>query len=80
MKKILVIFIIIMVALVWFWPKNTQVTDLVTPNVLSTRAKPTPEPTSVPINAPKTFKFDRTTDLKMELDSINPQVLDSDFE
>ena len=30
--------------------------------------------------APKTFKFDRTTDLKVELEKINPKVLDSDFE
>lgn len=39
--------------------------------------------TSTPIptpNAPKTFQFDSSTDLKKELDSINPQVLDSDFE
>ncbi len=31
-------------------------------------------------NAPKSFQFDSSTDLKMELDKVNPQVLDSDFE
>lgn len=41
----------------------------------------TPAPTPVPTpNAPKTFKFDGSTDLKMELDKVNPEVLDSDFE
>jgi len=31
-------------------------------------------------NAPKTFNFDASTNLKQELDKVNPQVLDSDFE
>lgn len=35
-----------------------------------------PNPTP---NAPPTFKFDSSTDLQKELDSVNPQVLDSDF-
>ena len=40
---------------------------------------PTPVPVASP-NAPKTFNFDSSTDLKMELQKVNPQVLDSDFE
>ena len=36
--------------------------------------QPTPTPT------PQVFLFDKTTDLKSELDSINPEVLDSDFD
>lgn len=32
------------------------------------------------IVAPKTYTLDSSTDLKKELESINPQVLDSDFE
>lgn len=39
-----------------------------------------PSPTPVPPNAPKTFQYDSSTDLKKELENINPQVLDSDFE
>lgn len=39
-----------------------------------------PTPTPLPPQAPKTFKFDSSTDLKQELEKINPQVLDSDFE
>lgn len=34
---------------------------------------------SVTQSTPKTFKFDSSTDLKQELEIINPQVLDSDF-
>lgn len=46
-------------------------------------ANPSPVPTDTPAptpNAPKTFKFDSSTDLKAELEKVNPQVLDSDFE
>jgi hypothetical protein len=45
----------------------------VTPVV--TFAVPSP---AVP-DAPKEIKYDRSTDLKKELEEINPQVLDSDF-
>lgn len=38
---------------------------------------PTPVPTP---NSPRTFQFDSSTDLKLELDKVNPQMLDSDFE
>ena len=37
-------------------------------------AAPSPAPT------PKTFKFDASTDLEMELEKIDPQILESDFE
>ena len=39
---------------------------------------------SSPVPSPspklKTFQFDASTDLKLELDSVNPEVMDSDFE
>ncbi len=47
-------------------------------NKLST-STPTPMPLASP-NAPKTFQFDSSTDLKAELEKVNPQILDSDFE
>ena len=31
-------------------------------------------------NSPKEIRYDGATDLKQELDSVDPQVLDSDFE
>ncbi len=40
----------------------------------------TPTSSIAPPNAPKEFKYDSNTDLKKELDSIDPQMLDSDFE
>lgn len=43
-------------------------------------SKPTPEPTPATPVAPTTFQFSQTTDLKSELDKVNPEVLDSDFE
>ncbi len=40
----------------------------------------TPEPTVAPPNAPKVFQYDSATDLDAELEEINPQINDSDFE
>lgn len=40
---------------------------------------PTQSPVAVPV-APKTFQFDSSTDLEAELEKVNPQILDSDFE
>lgn len=39
----------------------------------------TPTPVSVN-NPPKEIKYDSSTDLKKELDSIDPKVLDEDFQ
>ena len=80
MKKLLLIFIIIIVGIFWLWPRSKQDNSLAIPQVFQSTTQPTPAPTPDPINAPKTFKFDKSTDLKKELDSINPEVLDSDFE
>ncbi len=41
---------------------------------------PVYEPAQPAYNPPKDFKFDSSTDLKQELEKVNPQVLDSDFE
>lgn len=41
-------------------------------------ASPSPETPSY--NPPPEVKFDSSTDLKAELEKVNPQVLDSDFE
>ncbi|MBI2597145.1 hypothetical protein HYW41_03250 [Candidatus Daviesbacteria bacterium] len=46
-------------------------TVLVNPSLVSS---------SSPVPTPKQYQFDVSTDLKQELESINPQVLDSDFE
>jgi hypothetical protein len=48
-------------------------------NGSSKTPSPSPEVISSP-NAPKSYQFDRSTDLKEELNKVNPQLLDSDFE
>lgn len=58
-----------MAAALFYANKSAKLTSPVTNPV----ASPSPSPT------PTVFKFDSSTDLKKELDSINPQVLDSDF-
>lgn len=40
---------------------------------------PAIKPQLTPTPTPVEFKFDKNTDLKKELESINPQVLDEDF-
>lgn len=39
-----------------------------------------PTQTPAPFNPPKEMHYDNNTDLEKELDSVNPQILDSDFE
>lgn len=48
-----------------FWQKTDQ--SAATPN-------PTPS-----YNPPQEIKYDSSTDLRRELDSVNPEVLDNDF-
>ncbi|MBI2338033.1 hypothetical protein HYU95_02515 [Candidatus Daviesbacteria bacterium] len=59
---------------------------LVSPGVGKIVGQPTALPTSMPVpqtpsfNPPKEIQYSSGTDLRQELESINPQVLDSDFE
>lgn len=54
---------------------------LVSPGVGTGAAgQSTPSPTISSYNPPKEIKYDSSTDLKQELESIDPQVSDSDFE
>lgn len=79
MNKKITIFGLITVALVLGFlvfrltPGWWQIKTLVSPGT------PSPTPLSIP-NAPKTFQFDSSTDLKTELEKVDPEVLDSDFE
>lgn len=73
-KTIVVVMLIILIAAAVFFitrrPASLPVSKL---------PPPAPAPVSTP-NAPKTFDFDSSIDLRQELDKINPQVLDSDFD
>lgn len=72
---IIVITIIIFIGfLVFRFVSQGWQTKLVSPNLIAA-----PSPNISPSPSPKTFKFDSSTNLKQELETINPQVLDSDF-
>ncbi|OGE25001.1 hypothetical protein A3C26_01175 [Candidatus Daviesbacteria bacterium RIFCSPHIGHO2_02_FULL_39_12] len=70
-RKTFYILITTILAIAFFvtvFKEKTHLTNPVSPTPLATPA------------APKTFQFDRNTDLRLELENVNPQVLDSDFE
>ena len=82
MKKLLIITGLIILVMIWLLGGKKE-GGLVGPNFIQqiTHQQPTTTPTPVASsNAPKTFKFDLSTDLKAELQKVNPQVLDSDFQ
>ena len=71
MSRKIIILTIILVGILWFGLSGRTNRNLVNPQIQV--------PSETP-NAPKTFKYDSSTDLKMELEKVNPQVLDADFE
>lgn len=73
-KKVIAVSILIIIVGMLWWGFSPKVENTSTINVAPV---PTPVPTS---NVPKTFKFDNSTDLKVELEKVNPQILDSDYE
>lgn len=80
MKKFTIGLVIIigLVALKIFIPQPQGLkANLVNP--ISWTDNPAPSAAPMSPSAPKTYLFDGATDLRKELESINPQVLDSDF-
>lgn len=75
-KTLLLIMLTILATVVVYFVTSEKGTRLVDP----TFVQPTPVSTPSPPQTPKTFQFDSSTDLKVELEKVNPQVLDSDFE
>lgn len=76
---ITIILIIILIGTVLFLLPKSKNGSLVNPigNLLQ---QPSQAPQVSNYNPPKEVKYDSSTDLKQKLDSINPKVLDSDFE
>lgn len=72
-KKLLIILVIFSIVLVIFSVRNRKSDPIV-------NQYNSPSPSAFLDNPPKTYKFDSSTDLKRELENINPQVLESDFE
>lgn len=75
---IVITIVVIMVVIFMQVPSGLR-SKLISPAVMGEKIEEQVVETSEPV-APKTFKFNSSTDLKKELESINPQVLDSDFE
>lgn len=77
-KNIFVTSVLILFVLIIFWSIVQNAVNRNTNPLLNPES--TPQLTTTPASTPKTFKFDASTNLKKELENINPQVLDSDFE
>lgn len=81
-KILILIFIlgVFFISAILIFLNKDQTQTLISPSlkaILPIRATSTPtlKPTPTPIE----FHFDKTTDLKSELEKVSPQVLDSDF-
>lgn len=77
-KTVILIILVLLGITTWFILTNRSQNNLANPYVSS----PTPAPTATPAPpvAPTTYQFDGSTDLEAELEKVNPEVLDSDFE
>ncbi|MCR4306202.1 MAG: hypothetical protein NUV73_03915 [Candidatus Daviesbacteria bacterium] len=80
-KILLILFLVILVIIVIFFGIRRSSTSLVSPAArqVSAEINNSPMP-STSSNQPKEIRYDSSTDLQKELDSVNPQVIDSDFE
>ena len=83
-KYILITIVIVLLLGIVFWliskninSKNSLLTSPGLGKVSGEQISPTPTQSPTP---PKTYSFDSATDLKSELENINPQVLESDFQ
>ncbi|MBI2017690.1 hypothetical protein HYS92_01420 [Candidatus Daviesbacteria bacterium] len=76
-KILLVAMLTILAAIAVYFVTGQKDLSLVNPKSSPVTA---PVSTPAPPNAPKTFQFNESTDLKVELEKVNPEVLDSDFE
>lgn len=81
-RFLLAVLIITFFAIIKFVTNGNK--TLVRPNLIPGVGK-TAEQLAIPVpspayNPPKEIKYDSATELKKELESVNPQVLDSDFE
>lgn len=54
--------------------------EVTTPLISAATSPVSNTPISSPTTSPRDFKFDKNTDLKNELNKVNPEILESDFE
>lgn len=76
--KVFIIFIIITIVIVLLL--GVILNFVVLNNTNEKLVGPQAKKTNVVSNQPQEIKYDASTDLKKELEDINPQVLDSDFD
>lgn len=79
-RKIIIIAIILMVVFIWLVGKSGIQQRITAPGFSQTLGTSTPEPSATAPVAPTTYEYDASTDLEAELEKINPEVLDSDFQ
>lgn len=79
LTPVLIIILLAILVYVFLLPKAAS-SPLKSPlgNVLQGTA--TPQPVASNYAPPKEVKLDASSDLEAELEKVNPQVLDSDFE
>lgn len=71
----IIIIILSIAVLIWvIMAKGGNQEKLITPG-----GNQTVQPTTSSYNPPKEIKFDSSTDLKEELEKINPEVVEEDF-
>lgn len=76
-NKVIVLLLVVLVGLVIYFLINKNNSDtLVSPGGLLYKVTPTPPSTPTPIE----YHFDSSTNLKQELNSINPKVETTDFD
>lgn len=74
-KILTIVIVLFLIATGWMVVQMMGSKDV----LVSPVNRPTPQPSSSSYNPPKEIKYDSSTDLKQELESVNPQVNDSDF-
>jgi len=70
--------IVVFMAIIKSWstfPHRMWEGSLVRPGFSGQKSLPTP----IPTQAPRQYKFDNSTDLKQELETVDPQILEEDF-
>ncbi|MDD5147483.1 MAG: hypothetical protein PHV63_03000 [Candidatus Daviesbacteria bacterium] len=74
------ILLLIVISFVIFKYATKKDLSLADPRAKNITGQSTPVPLTPSYNPPQEVKYDSATDLKKELDSIDPQLLESDFE
>lgn len=83
-KILLITLLTVLTTIVGFFVTSRGSISLISPAPKQDKTQPSSfNSSSIPstpsYNPPKVIKYDSSTDLKQELDSIDPKVLDEDF-